>query len=184
MILATKFLHPGGTKTVIAENLVLRHQLSVMRRSYHRAPNLQPSDRITLGLISQLISPARLKSVSIIVQPATLLKIHRALVKRKYQRLFGRKNPIRPGPKGPAKKLINAIVELKQRNPRFGRPRIADIINLTFGTTINKDIVRRLLAKHYKPDPMANNGPSWLNFLGHGKDSLRSIDFFRCESLP
>ncbi len=26
-------------------------------------------------------------------------------------------------------------------------------------------------------------GPSWLTFLGHSKDSLWSIDLFRCESL-
>ena len=27
------------------------------------------------------------------------------------------------------------------------------------------------------------NGPSWLTFLGHMKDSLYSIDLFRCESV-
>ena len=73
-------------------------------------------------------------------------------------------------------------MELKRRNPRFGCPRIALIIGRTFGIQIDKDVVRRVLAKHYRPDPGAG-GPSWLTFIGHAKDSLRSVDLFRCESI-
>ena len=47
---------------------------------------------------------------------------------------------------------------------------------------IDKDLVRRVLAKHYRPMP-DDGGPSWLTFLGHTKDSLWSIDLFRCESI-
>jgi hypothetical protein len=43
-------------------------------------------------------------------------------------------------------------------------------------------VVRRVLAKYYRPEP-GSNGPSWLTFLGHSKDSLWSVDPFRCESL-
>ena len=78
--------------------------------------------------------------------------------------------------------ISQAIVEMKQRNPRFGCPRIAQQINKAFGTNIDKDVVRRVLAAHYRPDP-GGNGPSWLTFLGHTKDSLWSIDLFRCESI-
>jgi transposase InsO family protein len=46
---------------------------------------------------------------------------------------------------------------------------------------IDKDVVRRVLAKQYHPQP--GSGPSWLTFIGHMKDSLWSIDFFRCESI-
>ena len=46
---------------------------------------------------------------------------------------------------------------------------------------IDKDVVRRVLAKHYHRHP--SDGPSWLTFIGHMKDSLWSIDFFRCESI-
>ena len=51
----------------------------------------------------------------------------------------------------------------------------------TFDIQIDKDVVRRVLATHYRPEP-DSNGPSWLTFLGHAKDSLWSIDSFRCES--
>jgi len=48
--------------------------------------------------------------------------------------------------------------------------------------TINKDVVWRILSKNYKPTS-DDDGPSWLTFIGHIKDSLWSVDFFRCESI-
>ena len=54
-------------------------------------------------------------------------------------------------------------------------PRIAQQIALAFAVDIDKDVVRRVLAAHYRPDPGVS-GPSWLTFLGHAKDSLWSID--------
>lgn len=42
--------------------------------------------------------------------------------------------------------------------------------------------MRCVLAAHYRPDPNGG-GPSWLTFLGHTKDSLWSVDLFRCESI-
>ena len=71
---------------------------------------------------------------------------------------------------------------MKRRNRRFGCPRIAQEIAHTFGVDINKDVVRRVLAKHYRPGS-GNGGPSWLTVIGHVKDSLWSIDMFRCESI-
>ena len=42
--------------------------------------------------------------------------------------------------------------------------------------------MRRVLAAHYRPEP-SDGGPSWLTFIGHTKDSLWSVDLFRCESI-
>ena len=50
------------------------------------------------------------------------------------------------------------------------------------GIEIDKDVVRRILGKHYRPES-GGGGPSWLTFLGQAKDSLWSTDLFRCESL-
>lgn len=86
---------------------------------------------------------------------------------------------IRPGGR---RAVIAENLLLKRRNPRFGRPRIAQQINLAFGLNLNKDTVRRVLAAHYTPGP-GNRGPSWLTTLGHAKDSLWSIDLFRAESI-
>jgi putative transposase len=95
--------------------------------------------------------------------------------------LFSPKRRGTPGPKGPGKDLIEAVVQMKQRNPTWGCPRIAQQIALAFGIEVNKDMVRRILAAHYRPENNSG-GPSWLTFLGHMKDSLWSIDLFRCES--
>jgi transposase InsO family protein len=73
-------------------------------------------------------------------------------------------------------------VELKRRNPRFGCVHIAQQISYAFGVDIDKDVVRRVLAKHYRPAPGAD-GPSWLSFIAQLKDSLWSVDLFRCESI-
>ena len=75
-----------------------------------------------------------------------------------------------------------AIVEMKRRNRRFGCRRLAQQIAFLFGVEIDKDVVRRVLAKHCRPTS-GSDGPSWLTFLGHAKDSLWSVDLFRCESL-
>ncbi len=72
---------------------------------------------------------------------------------------------------------------IKQCNPRYGCPRIALLISNVFGVPVDKDVVRRVLAKHYRPDPSFGGGPSWLSFIGHMKDSLWSVDLFRCESI-
>ena len=60
---------------------------------------------------------------------------------------------------------------MKAKNSGFGCRRIAMQINNTFGTNIDKDVVRRILTKNYKPIS-GGDGPSWLTFIGHTKDSL------------
>jgi hypothetical protein len=93
----------------------------------------------------------------------------------KYRLLFSPKCRAKPGPKGPNPDVIWAVVDMKQRNPTWRCPRIAEQITLAFGIPINKDVVRRILALHYRPVP-DRGGPSWLTFLGHMKDSLWSVD--------
>ena len=128
------------------------------------------------------MNPARLIRSAIVLKPSTLLRFHRALKERKYRQLFSPRARKKPGPKGPGKEVIAAVVEMKQRNPTWGSPRIAQQIALVFAIPINKDVVRRILAVHYHPGS-DSSGPSWLTFIGHMKDSLWSIDLFRCESL-
>jgi hypothetical protein len=178
-----KLLGPGGIKSVLAENLLLKQQFLVINRSRHRAPALSPADRAFLGWLSLFIAPRRLLRAAVVIKPSTLLKFHRALKQRKYQLLFSSRHGDKPGPQGPSAELVRAIVEIKQRNPRYGCPRIALIINNTFGIPVDKDVVRRVLAKHYQLDPTFGGGPSWLSFIGHMKDSLWSVDLFRCESI-
>jgi transposase InsO family protein len=178
-----RLLGPGGIKSVLAENLLIKQQLLVIHRSRHRAPALLPGDRIFLGWLSLFIAPRRLLRAAVIIKPSTLLRFHRALIRRKYRLLFSSRRRNKPGPQGPSAELIHAIVATKQHHPRYGCPRIAFIITNTFGVPVDKDVVRRILAKHYRPDPSRGGGPSWLRFIGSMKDSLWSVDLFRCESI-
>jgi hypothetical protein len=126
--------------------------------------------------------PGRIRKAAVVLKPATLTKFRRALVSRSYHRLFSSRKNAKPGPKGPANDLVRVIVELKQRNAQFGCPRIAQQINKAFGVHIDKDVVRRVLAKHYRPEPY-HGGPSWATFLRYTRDSLSSIPLFRRESV-
>ena len=182
-VTAAKLCGPGGVRAVIAENLLLKQQLIVLRRARQRAPNLSVGDRLICGFGSLFLSVGRIRKVAIGLRPSTLMTFHQALVRRKYRRLFSSSpRPKKPGPEGPSEALIRAIVELKLRNPRFGCPRIARIISQTFGIDIDGNVVRRVLLKHYRPAP-GGTGPSWLSFIGHATDSLWSVDLFRCESI-
>ena len=176
------FLRPGGVRAVAAESLLLKHQLLISHRSSRRAPTLTSRDRFLLSLTALFLNPRRIPTLAVILKPATLLKFHQALVQHTYHRLFSSSSRRKPGPQGPSPELIAAIVEMKRRNPRFGCPRIAQHISRAFGMEINKDVVRRVLAMHFRPES-GHHGPSWLTFIGHIKDSLWSVDLFRCESI-
>jgi transposase InsO family protein len=182
IITICRLWRPGGTRSLIAESILLKQQLLILNRSRKRAPNLKVYDRFIAGVCSMFMKSSRLIRSAIVLKPSTLLSIHHALRNRKYRALFSHNRKRKPGPNGPSKELIDAIVDTKRRNPAWGCPRIAQQIALAFGIPMDKDIVRRVLASHYKPDP-DSCGPSWLTFLGHTKDSLWSLDLFRCESI-
>src|SRR4030088_3520612 len=86
--------------------------------------------------------PNRLVRAAIVLKPSTLLRLHRALITGKYRRLFSATPRKKPGPKGSNREVVAAVVAMKQRNPTWGRPRIAQQIALAFGIPMNKDVVR------------------------------------------
>jgi putative transposase len=182
LVTLARLTRPGGVRSVVAESVLVKHQLLVLTRSRQRSPNLRVSDRIVAGLCAFYIHPGRLFRSAIVLKPSTILRLHRALRDRKYRLLFSSKSRKKTGPKGPIHEVIVAVIQMKQLNPRWGCPRIAQQIALAFNISINKDVVRRILATHYQPAP-ETSGPSWLAFLGPTKDSLWSADLFRCESL-
>src|SRR6266404_9886937 len=76
-----KLLLPGGARSVVAESLLLKHQLLILNRSRARAPNLRPIDRVIAGLCAGLMRPSRLLRSAIVLRPSTIMGFHRALVK-------------------------------------------------------------------------------------------------------
>lgn len=176
-----KLLRPGGVKVVMAETIVMKQQLIVMNRGKKRSPALTTTDRFLFGLLALFISKWRLQKVVVILKPATIVTFHKALVNRKYSKLYSNKTKKRPGRKPQNQALIDLVIEMKKRNPSFGYGRISMQIFQAFGIVISRFAVGRILGKN-KHNLPSGDGPSWLTFLGHMKDSLWSVDLFRCES--
>src|SRR5450755_1240439 len=130
------------------------------------------------------VNPHRIPKLSAMIKPATLFKFHKGAGRLKISSSFlsSSRRRQKPGPKGPSAQLVAAIVEMKRRNPKFGCVRIAQQINHAFGLKIDKDVVRRVLATHCRPEPGAD-GPSWLTLIAHAKDSVWSVDLFRVDSI-
>ena len=106
-----RLMGPGGLRSVVAESLLVKHQLLILNRSRHRAPNLRVSDRILAGVCALFMRPARVFRSAIVLRPSTILNFHRTLRQRKYRLLFSPKRR-RTGPKGPPKDLVDAIVDM------------------------------------------------------------------------
>jgi len=66
-----KLERPGGSRTVIAENLLLKQQLIIHSMSRQRTPNLSTRDRTLLGFMS-LFLPRRRIVRAAIIKPSTL----------------------------------------------------------------------------------------------------------------
>ena len=60
---------PGGARAVIAESLLLKHQLLILNRSRKKAPKLRALVRILLGLGAMLVSPQRILKLAFAVRP-------------------------------------------------------------------------------------------------------------------
>ena len=70
---------PGGTRAVVADNLVMKQQLLIMNRAWRRAPNLTTLNRFLLGFWSLFLSPRHIQRAAVIIRPSTLLKFHHLL---------------------------------------------------------------------------------------------------------
>jgi putative transposase len=171
---------PGGVRWVVVESLAVKHQLLIMKRSRRRAPNLTAWDRLMLGFWTLLVSPKRLRKIAVIIKPSTLLRLHQALVKRKCHLLCGSNRARRPGPKGPSSELIAAVVEMKRRNPRWGcrkMPSKSPVPSVSRSTRMWSG------AYSFTPPDTRRRWASWLSIIGQARDSVWSVDLFRCESI-
>src|ERR1700740_1430291 len=90
-----RLLGPGGARSIVAESLLLKHQLLILNRSRRRSPNLSVTDRILAGLMALLVRPTRLLRSAIVVKPSTLLG--QPLSQRKYRMLFSPTRCRKPG---------------------------------------------------------------------------------------
>ena len=159
MATVARLLGPGGVRSVVAESVLVKQQLLILNRTRQRSPNLCFSDRLVAGLCALLIHPARLIRSAIVLKPSTILSLHEVLRNRKYRLLFSSQRKSKPGPKGPRKELIDAVVQMKQLNPTWGCPRIAQQMALAFDILDGKGEPPTRLRRDQSPisNPMAGN---------------------------
>jgi hypothetical protein len=97
-----------------AEILVLRHQLAVLRRQVAR-PRFTWSDRALIATLAKLVP--RERWAAFLVTPETILRWHRALVRRRWT--YPNRRPGRPSL--PAE-TVELIVRLAEEKPALGLP--------------------------------------------------------------
>ena len=161
---------------------MLKQQLIVLRRDRQRAPpDARPTGCTADSERSSLAPDASESSPS--PPPLDTPRVPAALVRRNGTTACSHRGRARRRRDRRAERGTHSNhPRVTSRNPRFGSPRIARIISHTFGVDIDKNVVHRALAKHYRPTS-GGTGPSWLSLIGHTTDSLWSVDLFRCESI-
>ena len=90
---------PGGLRAVVAESVLMRHQVLILNRGRKRAPNLRSSDRIIVRLCILMMRPARVLRSAGALKTSTLLHFHKMLIPLKYRLLFSLKRVRRPAPR-------------------------------------------------------------------------------------
>ena len=154
------------------ENVVLRQQLGVLRRSAPKRLKLTPADRIFWVLVRAFWR--NWKSALTIVKPDTVVRWH-----RKGFRLFWTWKT-RHGKRGrPAvpKEVRDLIRRMSRNNPLWGAPRIHGEL-LKLGVQISEPTVAKYMVRQRKPPSQ-----TWRAFLQNHIDSLVSIDFFTVPTI-
>jgi hypothetical protein len=162
----------GGRRSELAKDVelvVLRHQLSVLRRQ-QPGPKFRAADRALLAALTRILAPRRRQGL--IVTPETLLRWHRELVRRKWRTIAAGSGrpPVERG-------VRELVLRLARENPRWGYPRIAgELLNL--GLSVALSTVRRILISAGLQPAPRRSGPSWRMFLRQQAASMIACDFF------
>jgi len=71
-----RLVRPGGLRSVVAESVLIKHQLLIVNRNRRRAPNLRVLDRLITGFCSLWVKPTRLLRAAIVLRPSTVLQFN------------------------------------------------------------------------------------------------------------
>jgi putative transposase len=155
-----------------AEILLLRHELQVLRRQVAR-PQPRPADRVVLAALSQTLPLVR----SLLVEPATLLRWHRELVRRRWT--FPRRPPGRPAMVSQARQLV---LRLAAENPSWGYKRIhGELTGLGF--TLSPSTVWNILRRQGIDPTPRRARLSWSEFLRQQPACIVECDFFTVDTI-
>ena len=156
------------------EILVLRHELSVLRRQVGR-PRFELHDRVLLAALSRVVPRRRWHAFS--VRPETLLHWHRRLVARSWS--YPHRRPGRPSISAEVRELI---VRLARENPSWGYQRIVGELR-KLDRTVSATSVRNILSAAGLPPAPQRDRQSWRVFLRAHGESILACDFFSVDTV-
>jgi putative transposase len=152
--------------SLVAENLALRQQITVLQRSVPR-PRLRARDRLFWVWLSRWFGGWR--SWLAIVKPATVIAWHR----QGFRLFWRRKSPgAKPGRPPIPPEMLALIRRMARDNPTWGAPRITSELRL-LGHELAESTVSKYLPKGRKPPSQ-----TWKAFLNNHAGCLVSCDFF------
>ena len=157
-----------------AEILVLRHQLAILRRQVS-PPRFTWTDRALIAALARLVP--RERWAAFLVTPETILRWHRALVRRHWT--YPHRGPGRPALH---RETVDLILRLARENPRWGYLRIAGELK-KLGVTVSKGSVANVLRRHRLPPAPRRAGPTWAEFLRAQAKGTVATDFFTVDTV-
>jgi putative transposase len=167
--------HGQGAAAKDLEVVVLRHQLTVLRRQVKR-PRFRLFDRAFLAAAARRMPRARWERF--LVTPKTLLRWHRELVRLKW----GRYRRRRVGRPPLSVELQEQILRLAKENPRWGYKRIQGELQ-KLGIRVSATAIRNLLAHRGLGPAPRRGGTTWRQFLAQQASSMVACDFFTVETV-
>ncbi len=167
------------------EILILRHQLDILERRQKMLLKPNKAEKMALAVLTNKLkqmtnrSSTQLRNTLRLFQPATVLKWHRELVRRKWtteHKNNGGRPKIDP-------ELEHLIVRLAKENSRWGYSKIEGEL-LKLGFKISQTTIRNVLNRHgIVPSPVRNGSIGWRHLMKHYKKQLLACDFFTVETL-
>jgi putative transposase len=155
------------------EILVLRHELSILRRQVAR-PRLSPADRLLLVALSRLLPRHAWRAF--FVQPETVLRWHRRLVARRWTYASTAAGRPRLQPE-----LRQLVLRLARENPTWGYTRIVGELQ-RLGIAVSATAVRKLLKAAGLPPAPQRTRMTWRAFLRQHAAMTLACDFFTVET--
>jgi len=156
----------GGHRQLALENLALRQQLAVYKRTVTR-PKIRTTDRVFWVGLARVWAAWRQPLV--IVTPNTVLRWQHRRFCEYWSKFAGRSTGGRPTVHAEIKTLITRMATA---NPLWGAPRIHGEL-LKLGIDVAERTVSRLMPKR-RPQP----SQTWRTFLANHVRDLVALDFF------